>query len=160
MQKRWRDSWGFEDSLPKDCTDCRQADGGGLLKMADYLLKKHPYARIGMISTMQDEVIRLFYSVGLKDCTTYEAADPVGITVGQVLDPTVFTPAETYTSGLLDLRTKYVDTGRLSTFYMSGLTPNFHQHLFRASFYEPINGSSLAAWTGDFVNGKVSQVGP
>jgi Pectinacetylesterase len=160
MQKRWRESWGFEGSLPPDCETCRQPDGGGLLKLADYLLEKHPDARIGFISTMQDEVIRLFFSVGLNDCAMYDTADPVAITVGQLVDPALLTPAEVYTAGLNDLRTRYGDTKRLATFYMLGDTPNFHQHLFRPSFYDPTNGSSIAAFVAGFIEGKVETVGP
>ena len=35
------------------------------LGMADFLMRKHPKAKVGLISTMEDEVIRLFFSVGL-----------------------------------------------------------------------------------------------
>jgi hypothetical protein len=160
MQKRWRDSWGLDDSLPADCTECRQQDGGGLLKLSDFLLRKHPLAHISIISTMQDEVIRLFYSVGINDCTDYDTADPVGITVGQVLDPTVLFSADTYTAGLNDLRTRYATSNRMSTFYMGGDNPTFHQHIFRPEFFDPFNGTTQAAYVSDFLAGKVVQLGP
>jgi hypothetical protein len=160
MQKRWRESWGFDGSLPPDCTECRNADGGGLRNLADFLLKKHPFAHIGMISRMQDEVMRLFFSVGNMNCMTYDTADPVGITLGQVLDPNALFPAMTYSDGLTELRTKYTPTGRLSTFFIMGPNPNYHQHLFRASFYESMNGSSIAQWASGFITGKIEQVGP
>jgi hypothetical protein len=160
MQKRWRDSWGLNDSLPPDCTECQQQDGGGLLKLSDFLLRKHPAAHISMISTMQDEVIRLFYSVGVADCMNYDTTDPVGITVGQVLDPTVLFSADTYSAGLTDLRMRYASTNRLSTFYMGGDNPTFHQHIFRAEFYDPFNGTTQAAYVTDFLAGKVVQLGP
>jgi hypothetical protein len=160
MQKLWRESWGFNDSLPPDCTDCRNADGGGLRNLADFLMKKHPTAHLGVISRMQDEVMRLFFSVGNKDCSTYDSADPVGITLGQVLDPTALFPADIYTEGLNDLRTKYSSTGRLATFWIMGPNPNFHQHMFRPSFFESMNGTSIAEWTTGFINGKIDTVGP
>jgi hypothetical protein len=161
MQKRWRDQWGFDGSLPADCVDCRQADGGGLVHMADFLLKKHPNAHIAMLSGMEDEVIRLFYSVGLKDCSTYDMADPVGITLGQVLDPTVLFDAKVYTDGLNDLRARYVSTGKFATFYIGGMNPNFHQHEFRAEFYSTSFGSvTQAQFVSDFLAGKMTQVGP
>ncbi|HEX4351367.1 MAG TPA: pectin acetylesterase-family hydrolase, partial [Polyangiales bacterium] len=160
MQKRWRDSWGLNDALPPDCADCRNSDGGGLRNLADFLLKKHPMAHLGMISRMQDEVMRLFFSVGNNDCMNYDTADPIGITLGQVLDPTALFPAQTYTDGLNELRTTYTPTGRLSTFWIMGPNPTYHQHLFRQSFYDSMNGSSIAAWASGFITGKIEQVGP
>lgn len=160
MQKRWRESWGLNDSLPPDCADCKQEDGGGLLKLADFLLKKHPNTRIAMISTMQDEVIRLFYSVGLQDCASYDTVDPVGITVGQIVPNTYF-PGDQYTMGVLDLRAHYLDTNRFSTFYMGGANPNFHQHVFRPEFYDlMINGTTQDAFVRDFLANKIVQAGP
>jgi hypothetical protein len=157
MQKRWRDSWGLNESFPPDCTECQTADGGGIVKVADFLLKKHPRATIGMISAMEDEVIRLFFSVGLSDCSNYDAADPVEITVGQVLDPAVLMAPEVYTMGLQDLRTKYVSTNKFATFYMPGVN---HQHIFRDEFYEMFNGTTQAKFMADFVAGKVANLGP
>jgi hypothetical protein len=161
MQKRWRDQWGFDGSLPADCTDCRQADGGGLLHMADFLFKKHPNAHVAILSGMQDEVIRLFYSMGLKDCSTYDQADPFGIAVGQLLDPNALFSAQTYTDGLNDLRAKYVSTGRFATYYIGGMNPNYHQHLFRAEFTMDGFGTvTEAQFASDFLNYKMTQVGP
>jgi hypothetical protein len=160
MQKKWRDTWGFDDALPKDCTECRQADGAGLIHLSDFLLKKHPNATIGIISSTQDEVIRLFYSVGLQNCMTYDTADPVGIVLLQA-DPNSYFPAQQYTDGLNDVRMKYSATGKLSTYYMAGTNITFHQHLFRNRFYETAAGSkTIAAWVTDFLNGTMSQVGP
>lgn len=161
MQARWRESWGLNDSFPPDCEECRTEDGGGILKVADFLMKKHPRAHIGMISTMQDEVIRLFFSVGLQNCATYDTADPVAITVGQLADPSVLMAAEQYTGGLNDLRTKYESTGQYSSFYVLGPAPNFHQHIFRPSFYDPMNGAiSQASYVAEFLTGKIEQLGP
>jgi hypothetical protein len=32
--------------------------------------------------------------------------------------------------------------------------------MFRPSFYESMNDSTIAQWTSDFIAGKLSQVGP
>jgi len=103
MQKNWRENWGL--ALPPDCTECQQADGGGLLGMADFLMRKHPKANVALISTMEDEVIRLFFSVGLQNCTNYATADPVAITLAQA-DPTQYMPAAQYTGGLNGVRSQ------------------------------------------------------
>ena len=35
LQKKWRDAWGLDDSMPADCTDCFPADGGGSFATAE-----------------------------------------------------------------------------------------------------------------------------
>src|SRR5262249_52194013 len=119
MQKRWREAWGFENSMPPDCKECQQMDGGGLVHLADFLMKKHPNGTIAMISSMQDEVIRLFYSVGLVDCMNYETANPVAIVLAQT-DANTYFQGQPYSDGLTDLRTKYVGTKRFASYYFAG----------------------------------------
>jgi Pectinacetylesterase len=159
MQKRWREAWGLDDSFPPDCTECRQADGGGLVRFADFLLKKHPSMRLALLSSAEDEVMRLFYSAGLNDCKGYDEADPVAITVGQFTPGTYF-PAADYTKGVASLIERYRSTGRFASYLMSGQR---HQHLFRSRLYEAPAGSSLpvlADFIAKFVAGKVENVGP
>jgi hypothetical protein len=160
MQRKWRDAWGLNAAMPPDCSECQQADGGGMLKLADFLLRKHPNAKIALISGMEDEVIRLFFSVGLNDCADYDGADPVAVVLLQA-DPAVFFPATQYTGGLNGLRSMYESTGRFATYYIGGGNPNFHQHLFRPRFYESAaGGKSIAQFTSEFLNGTVATVGP
>ena len=154
MQKRWRETWGL--ALPSDCQECKQADGGGMIGLADFLIKKHPKAKLAIISSMQDEVMRLFFSVGLKTCSAYDTADPVSITLVQ---GDTYMTAEQYTGGLNALLTKYKPTGKMATFFMTG---PIHQHIFRPSFYTAsAGGSTMAKFVGDFVNaGTIVNVGP
>lgn len=159
LQENWRQVWGFANSLPPDCTECKQPDGGGggLVHLADFLLRKHPNARIGILSSVQDEVIRLFYSMGLDNCMNYAEADPVPLFLAES-DPTMFFSADNYTAGLNALRTAYVSTGKLSTYYMSG---QIHQHIFRPEFFTSTAGSiTEAQWAQDFIDGKIEQIGP
>jgi hypothetical protein len=161
MQQRWRNAWGLDAALPPDCSECRQADGGGFIKYADFLIRKHPNATIAAVSSMQDEVIRLFFSAGVKNCVNYDTADPVAITVGQVLDPTIFFSAADYTAGLNELRTRYQSTGRFATYFLGGPNITFHQHIWRARFFDPAAGTkTIAAFTTNFLNGTMEQVGP
>jgi hypothetical protein len=161
MQKKWRELWGFADSLPKDCTECQNADGGGLVGLADFLVRKHPNAHLAMISSMEDEVIRLFFSGGVKECAGYDTTDPVGVTVGQVLDPTLMFSATTYTAGLNDLRATYAPSKRFSTYYLGAPNQLFHQHSWRPRFYEAAaGGKTIAAFVQGFLDGTVEQVGP
>jgi hypothetical protein len=160
MQKKWRDSWGFDGAFPPDCTECKQSDGAGLVHLADFLMKKHPNGTIALISSVQDEVIRLFYSVGLQSCLNYDTANPVSIVVLQI-DPMTYFPAQQYTDGLTDLRTKYVGTNRFATYYMGGANITYHQHLFRSRFYDAAAGTTtIAQFVSDFLGGKMTQIGP
>jgi hypothetical protein len=55
--------------------------------------------------------------------------------------------------GFVDL-----STNRLGTYYMPG---SLHQHLFRARLYEaPAGGVTIAKFVQDFIDGKVTNVGP
>jgi hypothetical protein len=167
VQKRWRDQWGFSGSLPPDCTECKSTDGGRLSKLSDFLLRKHKKSNVGFISTMQDEVIRLFFSAGLSNCQNYDTANPVTIVLLQT-DPTVYFAAQPYTDGLTALRSNYVNTGRFSTYYMGGLAPNvqWHQHVFRSRFYDKGGANpspsveSIAGFFTNFLSDKMEQVGP
>jgi len=160
MQKRWRDTWGFDGAFPPDCMECKQADGAGMVHYADFLMKKHPNGTIALISSIQDEVIRLFYSPGLQNCMNYDTANPVGIVIAQG-DPNTYFPAQTYTDGLNDLKAKYLGTGRFATYFMGGANITFHEHLFRDRFYTAAAGNvTIAQYVTDFLGGKVEQIGP
>ena len=160
MQKRWRDAWGLNDAMPPDCEECFQADGGGMLHLTDFLERKHPNAKIGLISSMQDEVIRLFYSVGLQDCANYDTADPVAVVLLQI-DPNSYFPAQQYTDGLNALRSTYMPTGRMASYFMGGVNITYHQHLFRDRFYDSTAGSeTIAQFATNLINGQVDTVGP
>ncbi len=162
MQKRWRDTWGLDAALPPDCDGCFRPDGGALVDgLASFLMKKHPNTRLALVSSMEDEVIRLFFSMGVKECSAFETADPVLITAGQIVDPTVLFPAADYSAGLVDLRNEYAGTGRFNTYFLGGLNAAFHQHTWRTRFTDASVGPiSIAAFTGGFLEGRVEHVGP
>jgi hypothetical protein len=160
MQKKWRDNWGFDGAFPPDCTECKQADGAGMVHYADFLMKKHPNGTVAIISSLQDEVIRLFYSPGLQNCMNYDTANPVAVVLAQA-DPNTYFPAQNYTDGLNDLRTKYVSTGRFSTYFIGGTNITYHEHIFRDRFYQPISGNvTIAQFVTDFLGGKMQQIDP
>jgi len=160
MQKTWRELWGLDASLPPDCTDCFASDGGGLLHLADFEMKKHPSVRLAAVSSSQDEVIRLFFSMGLKDCASIAAADPIGIFVGQA-DPTVFYPAADYTAALEEVKGMYASTNRLATYLIAGPNITFHEHTFRSRFYDSLSGGkTIASFVSEFLGGTIQQVVP
>jgi hypothetical protein len=160
MQQAWRMTWGLNDSLPPDCDECFQADGGGMIGLADFLMRKHPTGNVAVISSLHDEVIRLFFAPGQNDCALITTADPFEITTSQLLGGTIF-PAPTYEAGLMGLRTSYQSTGRLATYLFGAPIDTLHQHTFRPRFYETVaGGKSMAQFVTDFLAGRVADVGP
>ncbi|MET0283392.1 MAG: pectin acetylesterase-family hydrolase [Polyangiales bacterium] len=161
LQKRWRETWGVDAHYPPDCgSECRNAEGGNLFGIVDYWRRKYPRGTVSLLSGVHDEIIRLFFSLGNEGCANYQL-DPETLfigSIGQTYDP------EKFKQGLLQLRDKYVDTNRVSSYYMNGF-PNAtaHQVLFRPRFYEKAAGASApspAQFLKSFIDGTMSQVGP
>jgi hypothetical protein len=158
IQKTWRELWGFDAALPSDCKECFNSDGSGLTDVVLYWHHKYKNARVGLISTMQDEVMRLFFASGDNMCASNNAT-------ALSLSPY---PADQYTMGLNDLVTTYQCTGALATYYIGGMNSNFpnptyHQHIFRSEFYtvDTNSGSvTMAQWMSNVLNGDLQIVGP
>jgi hypothetical protein len=160
LQKSWRELWKLNDSLPPDCDTCFNADGGGMIGLADFLIGKHPQGNLAAISSTQDEVIRLFFTPGEDNCALVTTADPFEITTSQILGGQLY-GADKYQMALLGVRTKYESTGRLASYMFGGDIATMHQHTFRSRFYEPVvGGKSMAQFVTDFLAGTMSQVGP
>jgi hypothetical protein len=151
LQKEWRDTFGFDAALPSDCVECRNADGSGLTDIVKYWHRKYPSMRVGLVSTMQDEVMRLFFAQGDNACATN---DPNLL----VFSPY---PADQYTAGLNNLRSTWDCTGVFSSYYIAGPNPTYHQHIFRPEFFQVMSGNmTIAAWAAGLVNGTVFDIGP
>ncbi len=158
MQQQWRTLWGLNDAMPADCAECFQADGGGMIQLADFLLDKHPNARLAVVSGLNDEVIRLFFSPGLENCATITTATPVGITLGQ-FSPTVYITAAEYEASLRGVKAKYMSTNRMSTYFIGGLIANLHQHTFRNRFYEAAaGGKTIVSFITDYLNDTMQHI--
>ncbi|MDB4985414.1 MAG: uncharacterized protein JWN04_592, partial [Myxococcaceae bacterium] len=162
LQKRWREAWNLDANIPSDCGEqCKSADGGNLFSIVDYWRGKYPKAHIALISGVHDEIIRLFFALGNNNCADYQTDDPVFSfigSIGQTYDPAMFE------AGLMDLRTRYVTTGQLATYYEDGL-PNgtIHQSLFDPRLFTEAAGAgkgTIAAFLTKFTNNEMSQVGP
>jgi hypothetical protein len=162
VQKEWRELWGFDKALPSDCAECFNSDGSGLTNITYYWLHKYPAARVGLVSTMEDEVLRLFYASGDNNCASNDATL---LTIDQLTGG--YTGAE-YTQGLDDLLATFQCTARFATYYIGGMNPaymhpTYHQHIFRNEFYQAITndgGTTMAEWASDFVAGTIENVGP
>jgi hypothetical protein len=69
-------------------------------------------------------------------------------------------PAEQYTTGLNDLRATYTATHHFATYYLGGGSITSHQHLWRPSFFDAAAGVSIARWLTDFLEGRMTHIGP
>ena len=94
IQKQWRELWGFDAALPSDCVECKNSDGSGLTDIVKYWHHKYPKAKVGLVSTMQDEVMRLFFGSANNSCASNNAT-ALSLSGG-------FTAAQ-YTTGLQNL---------------------------------------------------------
>lgn len=155
LQKNWRELWGLDGALPKDCTECFHADGGGLAKgLGDYIFNQKYKGRMlgGGISTKQDEIIKLFFSSGLNNCTV-KAADqavPAALGLGAY-------PANRYPAGLKQFIFDIAGKDNVGSYIMNG---TLHQHLFRKRYYEENGvGLTMAAWVGRILEGEAVHVG-
>ena len=162
--------WGMDKSLPSDCAECGQ-DAGGLANIIEYWHHKYPNLRAGLVSSIHDQIIRLFLAAGQNNCTDTDPNLLSGLAL-QGSDVPSF-DGGMYENGLDALRTLYGCTNAVSTYYIgtgdpdasdsNGTIDTLHEHLFRDRFYEPLAGPgkpTLASWAGDFVQGHYSQTGP
>jgi|SRR5580704_238442 hypothetical protein len=162
VQQQWRQLWGFDAALPSDCAECARADGSGLTDIVLYWHHKYANARVGLVSTVQDEVMRLFFASGDNSCASNNATllDTEQVGGG-------YTGAE-YTAGLEDLVSTYACTGALATYLIGGQNstfpnPTYHQHIFREEFYTADTndgGLTMAQWTSNLLAGNLQNVGP
>ncbi len=162
--------WGLTAGLPSDCAECKDPDGG-FANIVLYWLHKYPKAHFGLVSSIHDQIIRLFLAAGTDDCSD---TDPnlltnLGTAGGDVPE---FDGGQ-YANGLMNLRSTYLCTQRISSYFIgtgdpdasdsNGSIDTLHEHIFRPRFYAPLAGPgapTLAQWVGDLVGGKVEQIGP
>jgi hypothetical protein len=162
LQKRWRQYWGLNDALPKDCTDCFNADGGGMVKgFGNYLFHQKYKGEFlgGFVSTKSDQIIRAFFAPGLNataggpdNCTL----DPGGNTVWSALFAGQYDGAK-FTAGLKDVMDNVVGPDSAAYYVWHGET---HMHLWRDDYLDT-NGTNmtLADWVKDILNHKNTRVG-
>jgi hypothetical protein len=166
-----RGLWGLAASIPSDCVECTNSDGSGLPNIVPYWHHKYPKAKFGIVSSIHDQIIRLFLAAGMNNCsdTDPNLLSGLGLQGGDV--PSF--DGGTYETGLDLIRTDYVCTNDMSSYYIgtgdpdasdsNGTIDTLHEHIFRPRFYDPLAGAAqptLAQWATDFVGGKMDQIGP
>ncbi|MFT3924311.1 MAG: pectin acetylesterase-family hydrolase [Myxococcales bacterium] len=155
LQKRWRELWGLDAVLPRDCSGCFNADGGGLASGLGHYIFKEKYAgRMlgGGISTEQDEIIKLFFSSGLRECTNSALLETIPLFLGLT-----GYPADRYPGGLRDFVQNIAGLDSVGSYIMAGSN---HQHLFRDRFYSSNGlGITLAHWLAKTLDGEAVHAG-
>ncbi len=145
LEEEWRQTWGFDDSVLKECGAACPDPDNYAIDYAKFLANTYPDRMVGLVESDTDSVISGFFGYGANDCT------------GSLLTPV---SGPTFTAGLVDFRSE-----------VSPLDPDFgtyfpdssqHIWLTTASLYtETQGGTSLVSWLANIVgDSSVSQVGP
>jgi hypothetical protein len=170
LQALVRPLWGLDQSLPSDCAECSDPDGG-IANILTYWIHKYPKNKLALVSSIHDQIIRLFLAAGQNNCTDTDPNVLSGLAL-QGSDVPSFDGGQ-YENGLDDLRTALVCTNLISSYLIgsgdpdasdsNGTIDTLHEHIFRPRFYAPLAGPgqpTLAQWMGDVVAGKLEQIGP
>jgi hypothetical protein len=158
LQQQWVQVWGFDKTVLADCgSDCPDPTNYSV-DATIHVAKAYPNIPFGLIDSVDDGVITLFYGFGANNCMS---ALPVQVSAPQ------------YEAGLLDARSKLMAAGitNVGGFIFPG---NAHTSLGQTSTYESRvagagdagtgdggSGTKLSDWVTALVNqGTVSNVGP
>lgn len=144
LQQTWRTLWNLDATLPADCADCRgQANGGGIVRLVDYLARKYPTRRLGIVSSMGDDTIRNYFSWGRGgDCNRRAPMT-----------------RDDFRDGLLAIRRRVQGTNFRSYFIESN---NHTWILFPDWNTTRVGGTSLRDWVSGIAmgEGEVMNLGP
>jgi hypothetical protein len=152
LQQRYRDLYGLNDTLPRDCAGCFNPDGGGLVKgYLEYLIDKYPDNLLGgLIDSDNDEIMQLFFVTGYNNCDpTINPAISFPISMADVAW------ASRFRNGLLDLVQNKMQ--RMSSYIWTGI---YHQNLFMPAFEDrfykvnPGTNMTIAEWLTRLLNGE------
>jgi hypothetical protein len=144
LQQQWSDLWGFDDTLPAGCEGCFPSRGGGVINIGKYIADKHPDQRFGLVSSMADETIRLFFGFGINDC---KGGFPE-------LAPEVFA------AELLALREDYIASAPAwGTYFIDNSSG--HVWTVDSNYYTmTVGGTRLVDWVAALIGGTATHVGP
>lgn len=148
LQQKWSETWGFADSILKDCGDDCPNPNEFSIPYSLHVARKFPDHMGGLIETTNDSVITLFYGFGTNECT------------GSFLTPL---PQAQFQAGLLEYRATIMaettGSGGLGTYYVAG---SQHTWLAGGSFYsQTVGGVRMVDWFTDIVEGTAAaHVGP
>ena len=136
FQELIRDQWNLEATLPEDCDECVDDEGGGLIHLVDAMSEKYPERRLGIVTSLRDGTIRQFYGFGYPDCE-----NPVGVMAGPV-----------FQAGVEELRDDILaplDNARAFT-----IDSTTHVWTDNPLGETEVDGVTLGAWIGQLLDGS------
>ncbi|MFV8753647.1 pectin acetylesterase-family hydrolase [Nannocystaceae bacterium ST9] len=149
LQQTWRELYDLDATLPADCTECFQPDGGGIHNLAAYIANEHPDQTLALISAEQDLVIRTFFGYGIQN----EGGPlcPEGI-FELPMDGAYFQ------DGLYALRSEVTTQPNWGSYLMPGVT---HTYLSFPDYYlKTVNGIRMVDWVRNVLEGQPSHISP
>jgi hypothetical protein len=142
LQSNIRELWNLDATLLADCEgDCTNADGW-LEPLATHMVSSYPDRQLGLISSLNDDIIRFFLGMGQNNCAEFSPA----LSTAQ------------FEAGLTDLRDRMMAPyPNFGTYYI----PSDKHTFITSAFYETtVSGKVLASWVGDMLAGSVADVAP
>ena len=135
LQQQFRTQWNLDETLPADCDECTDEEGPGFVSLIGTLSEKYPERRFGLVSSLGDETIRLFYGFGYPDCE-----NPAGMN------------AATFEAGIEELRDEILaplDNVRAFT-----IASEEHVWTDNGLGTVEVDGVTLADWIAALVEGE------
>ncbi|MCA9718972.1 MAG: hypothetical protein H6713_17715 [Myxococcales bacterium] len=149
LQQRWRDLYNLGDTIPADCDDCFQPDGGGISNLGAYIANKHHDQTLGLISSERDLIIRTFFGYGLQKPGGEQC--PEGIFELPM-------NGDHFEAGIYALRDGLAEHDNWGSYLMGGTS---HTYLSFLSYYtKSVNGILLIDWIRNMLEGQTSHVSP
>jgi hypothetical protein len=145
LQQRWLDLWGLAETLPAGCTDCSpEGENGGVVHLPTYLSEAYPDARFGLVSSLRDNVIGMFFAFGLDECAAIDAAGLPDTTRG----------VNTFEEGLVALRDDVLaPLPGVTSYFLTGVK---HTWTGDATWAETTSGEVLLVdWVRAVVEGPI-----
>lgn len=136
FQELVRDQWNLEATLPADCDECVDEEGGGLIHLVDAMSDKYPERRLGIVTSLRDGTIRQFYGFGYPDCE-----NPSGVM-----------PGPDFQAGVEELRDDILaplDNARAFT-----IDSTTHVWTDNPLGETEVDGVTLGAWIGQLLDGS------
>ena len=150
-QKRMRDTWNLNTTLPADCAGCLNSpDGSFAEQLIMHVLQTYPDFRGGLLETSEDAQMRMMLGFGENNCFGMDAFFPPDY------------PAIKFTEGLRNLRDQIVAPyPGFRVFFDTGTTHAFISHTtygellatFPPRMDAMVQGVTVADWLHQAVGG-------
>jgi hypothetical protein len=146
LQKTWRETWGYDNSILKDCGAACPKKDDFTFDYGVYLAKTFGNRYSGLIESAQDGTISLFFGAGSNNC-----AEPF------LVAPAI--PGPDFQTGILSFREAVKSYPTFGSYLPPGTQ---HTWLQGSSFYDAmVGGTKLIDWVSDIINDKgTKHVGP